>query len=205
MAVGILGAGRQALETAGYCAEVGLRPIFHVEELPPRESRDAAHFGVPILGFDDVGDELLTTQVVTAVGDCGVRRRLVERWRGAVWATLVSPHAWLARDAVVGTGSTIAPQAALNRLVRIGAHVLVNVGASLAHDVVVEDFVTVSPGCAIGGCVVIRTGAFLGIGATVRDRVTIGRDAVVAAGAVVVNDVPDGAVVRGVPARAAVG
>jgi sugar O-acyltransferase (sialic acid O-acetyltransferase NeuD family) len=200
-AIGILGAGRQAIETAGYCREVGLQPVFYVEEIPPSESRDAAHYAAPILSFHEVEDDLLKTPVVSAVGAPAVRRRLVDRWHGAEFMQIVSPHAWIATDAVIGIGTTIAPMAALNRLVHVGAHVLVNVGAILSHDVTVEDFVTISPGCAVGGCVSIGSGTFLGIGATIRDRVAIGRGCVVAAGAVVVRDVPDGDVVRGVPAQ----
>ncbi|MGC2616948.1 MAG: hypothetical protein WA354_23135 [Terracidiphilus sp.] len=42
----------------------------------------------------------------------------------------------------------------------------------------------------------------LGVGSTVRPGITIGTDAVVGAGSTVVSDVPNGAVVAGVPARA---
>ena len=200
--VGIIGAGRQALETAGYCSEIGLSPVFYVEEPVPQPGRDPADFVAPILTFDELTEDLLATPVVSAVGEPELRRRLIDRWRGCRFVSIVAPSAWLAGDAVVGIGTTIAPHAALNRLVRVGAHVLVNVGVILSHDVAVEDFATISPGCAIGGYVKIGSGAFLGIGATVRDRVNIGRGAVVAAGAMVVRDVAAGEIVRGVPARA---
>lgn len=49
--------------------------------------------------------------------------------------------------------------------------------------------------------VVIERGAYLGARATVLQGVTVGAGAVVATGAVVVDDVPAGAVVGGVPAR----
>jgi acetyltransferase-like isoleucine patch superfamily enzyme len=47
----------------------------------------------------------------------------------------------------------------------------------------------------------IEDNVWLGAGATVLHGVTVGRDAVVAAGAVVTRDVPAGALVAGVPAR----
>jgi len=200
-AIGIIGAGRQALETSGYCLEAGLTTAFFVEERPPTESRDLAAFGSPILTFESVAEEHLATPVISAVGLPELRRRLVGRWHGDRFVTVISAHAWLAADAAVGRGTTVAPGAALNRLVRVGAHVLVNVGVILSHDVTIDDFVTLSPGCAIGGLVSIGVGTFVGIGATVRDRVRIGKGAVVAAGAVVVADVADGETVRGVPAR----
>lgn len=50
------------------------------------------------------------------------------------------------------------------------------------------------------GPVVLKSGCWIGIGAVVLPGVTVGRNAVVAANAVVTRDVPDYAVVGGVPA-----
>ncbi len=50
------------------------------------------------------------------------------------------------------------------------------------------------------GGIVIEDGAWLGVGVTVLDGVTIGKGAVVGAGSVVMKDVPEDAVVMGVPA-----
>jgi sugar O-acyltransferase (sialic acid O-acetyltransferase NeuD family) len=197
----ILGAGRQALETSGYCAELGIDVAYFLEDCPPRDERDEAVFGAPILQFDEYDASAQSISAIAAVGDPDTRRHLVERWSGPPFVTVVSQHAWLAADTSVGAGSTVAPRASLNRLVQIGSHVLVNVGAVLSHDVEVGDFVTIGPSCTVGGCVRIGAGAFLGIGSTVRDHITIGRDAVVGAGAVVVDDVPEGVTVAGVPAR----
>ncbi len=49
--------------------------------------------------------------------------------------------------------------------------------------------------------VIIGSGCWIGGGATITDGVCIGKNSVVAAGAVVTADVPDGAVVGGIPAR----
>ena len=199
--IGILGAGRQALETAGYCTELGITTAFFVEEEPPAYARDPGEFGAPILPFGAVTAAHLAMPMVAAVGDPRVRRRLVERWGGHRFVTVVSPRAWLAADVRVEGGTIVAPFAALNRKVRVGTHVLINVAAVFGHDVSIGDFVTVGPGCTIGGCVTVGDGAVLGIGATVRQGLTIGRSAFVAAGAVVVGDVGDGESVMGVPAR----
>lgn len=51
------------------------------------------------------------------------------------------------------------------------------------------------------GAVTLRDGCWIGIGAVILPGVTVGRNAVVAANAVVTNDVPDHTVVGGVPAR----
>jgi acetyltransferase-like isoleucine patch superfamily enzyme len=49
--------------------------------------------------------------------------------------------------------------------------------------------------------VILGSGCWIGGGATITDGVSIGKNSVVAAGAVVTADVPDGAVVGGIPAR----
>jgi acetyltransferase-like isoleucine patch superfamily enzyme len=51
------------------------------------------------------------------------------------------------------------------------------------------------------GGIIIHDDAWLGVGAIVLDGVRIGSGAVVGAGSVVMHDVPDGAIVAGVPAR----
>lgn len=51
------------------------------------------------------------------------------------------------------------------------------------------------------GPVTVRAGAYLGVGSIVLHGVTVGREAIVGAGALVRTDVPDHAVVGGVPAR----
>ena len=51
--VGILGAGRQAVEAAGYCKEAGLEPAFFVEEGPPNYERAHDDYGAAIYQFVD--------------------------------------------------------------------------------------------------------------------------------------------------------
>ena len=74
--------------------------------------------------------------------------------------------------------------------------------ASVYHDTVVEPFVRIGPGCHVAGHVVVGRGTTIGIGATFMEELAIGSRAVVAAGAVVINDIEAGALAAGVPAIA---
>ena len=47
--------------------------------------------------------------------------------------------------------------------------------------------------------------AYLGIGCTIIDDIRVGAETIVGAGAVVIRDIPDHAVVAGVPAKASPG
>ena len=102
--------------------------------------------------------------------------------------------------------------------VKLGKNVFINHSAILSASggIEFEDGVSLAPGCRIAtinhdfnerhtkytyGKVTIKKNAWLGMGVTVCPGVTIGAYAVVAAGAVVTKDVPDYAVVGGVPAK----
>lgn len=194
----VLGAGRQAVESTAYLGVAGMEPVAFIEEPLADVARAVTPPG-PVRTFDDDLSSLLAVDALTAVGDPDVRRRLVARWSGIDWVTLVSVRAWVS-TAAIGIGTTVAPMASLSPTVAVGRHVLVNVGAILSHDVQVGDFATIGPGVTVGGVTRIGAGAFIGIGATIRDRVTVGDGAFVAAGAVVVGDVAEGARVAGTPA-----
>lgn len=71
--------------------------------------------------------------------------------------------------------------------------------AEIGHNVTILQNVTI--GMKDGGCPTICDGAEIHAGAVVIGDVRVGTDAVVGANAVVVDDVPDGATVAGVPAR----
>jgi sugar O-acyltransferase (sialic acid O-acetyltransferase NeuD family) len=197
----VLGAGRQALETCGYLAELGIRVVALVEEHEPPYRRDPGDFSAPIVTFATMPDAPAGLAMLTAVGEPLVRRAFVARVPGAAFTTVVARAAWVSRAAEVGVGVTIAPLAAVNAGSVVGDHVLVNTGAIVSHTVRLGDHVTVGPGARIGGETTIGEDTTIGIGATVIDHIRIGAGVIVAAGAVVVRNVADGTTVMGVPAR----
>ena len=98
----------------------------------------------------------------------------------------------------------------------IGNHVKVQNNVSIYEGTVIEDDVFLGPSCVLTNVTnprsqvlrkalyektLIRRGASIGANATVVCGVTIGRYAFIAAGAVIAKDVPDYALVIGVPAR----
>jgi UDP-perosamine 4-acetyltransferase len=68
---------------------------------------------------------------------------------------------------------------------------------------VIGNHAHIAPGATLSGAVQVGQLSHIGTGASVRQGIRIGERAVVGVGSVVVRDVPDGAVVRGVPARQA--
>jgi len=78
---------------------------------------------------------------------------------------------------------------------RIGANVTLWSGNHIGHHSVVEDDVFMSSHVVVSGGVRIGQGCFVGVNATLRDHVTLGKQCVIGAGALVLEDQPDFAVV----------
>lgn len=88
------------------------------------------------------------------------------------------------------------------KYISIGNNVRLASCVLLAHDGVINMLMQAYPIVLDAvGKIVIGDNVFIGRGATVLRGVTIGNNCVVAAGALVVNDIPSNAVVGGVPAK----
>lgn len=108
---------------------------------------------------------------------------------------------------------------AFGKTTRVGKEVFINFGCTFLDQggITIEDGVFIGPGAKIlteghpeepelrhtlqTEPVVIRRNAWIGAGAMILPGVTVGENAIVAAGAVVTKDVPDNAIVAGVPAK----
>lgn len=78
---------------------------------------------------------------------------------------------------------------------RIGANVTLWSGNHIGHHAVIEDDVFMASHVVVSGGVKIGQGSFVGVNVTLRDHVTIGKKCVLGAGALVLEDQPDFAVV----------
>ena len=115
--------------------------------------------------------------------------------------TVIHPTANIAKEVTVGKGTVIAMGSTIATGAKIGNNVIINTGAIVEHENVIEDNVHIAPGAALAGRVKVKSGAFIGLRALVREYLTVGKNAVVGAGAVVVKSVPDNVTVVGIPAR----
>ena len=140
---------------------------------------------------------------VVAVGDNRLRlifqRRLADA--GFEIVSVIHPSAQISPFSRIGAGTVIFANAVVNVDAVIGEGVIINTAATVDHDCRLGMGVHVSPGAHLAGNVLVDACSWVGIGSVVREMISIGSDVTVAAGAVVVENVPNGATVMGVPAR----
>lgn len=201
--IAICGAGGHGRVVADIVARsAGTRRVRgFLDDRPELAGRRIA--GYPVIGrIQDALRGGADFELILGIGSNRSRERLarIAKQAGFRFATAVHPSAQIGADVVIGPGSVVMANAAVNVGARIGMHVIVNTGATVDHDCEIEDFVHVSPGAHLAGGVAVGRGAHVGIGACAIPGVRIGPWSVVGAGATVINDVPEGATVVGTPA-----
>jgi sugar O-acyltransferase (sialic acid O-acetyltransferase NeuD family) len=200
----VLGAGGHAKVVIDIAERSGRWPIAGVLDDAPGAAGKRV-MGHRILGDTDwlrtcSNDEMI---FVVAIGSNAARERLqkLATEAGLTAGTLVHPSAVIARSAVLGPGTVVMAGVIVNPDARVGGGVILNTASVVEHDCVIGDFCHVGPGVSLCGGVSVGARSLIGVGACVKPGVCIGVDCVIGAGAAVVNRVPDGSCVVGVPAR----
>ena len=119
-------------------------------------------------------------------------------------------------DTLIGEGCIFGQNTMVSAGVRIGNNVKVQNNVSIYTGTTIEDDVFLGPSCVLTNVTnprsqvdrknlyeetLIKRGATVGANATIVCGVTLGRYCFIAAGAVVTKDVPDYALIAGVPGR----
>lgn len=160
---------------------------------------------VPVIGnFSIISNFIKNIDCgIVAIGDNHIRSEFFKKLRdiGVQTITAIHPAAIIAKTATVGNGTVVAANAVINPSAEIGENCIINTGATIDHDNCIADHVHISPGANLAGNVSIGKYSHIGIGASIINGMAIGQNATVGAGAVVTKDVPNNAVVAGIPAK----
>lgn len=103
--------------------------------------------------------------------------------------------------AEVGAGNQFMPMTVIHTFAQVGEFTILNTGSIIEHDCHIGNGVHVMPAATLAGSVRVEDFASIGSNATLLPSIRVGKGAIVGAGAVVTRDVPDFAIVIGVPAR----
>ncbi len=143
------------------------------------------------------------TYCVCAVGSAKARKSIIERitFGNLRFATLIDPTVEMSGRVNIGEGSIICAHSIITVDVVVGKHVIVNLDCTIGHDAQIGDYTTLYPSVNVSGSVIIQECVELGTGTQIIQGKTIGKNAIVGAGAVVVRDIYEAGTYLGVPAK----
>lgn len=164
--------------------------------------------GIPVIGNDDIVFNYATGEIklVNGVGsteDLGKRTTVFGFFKSAGYsfASLIHPAALIGTQVDIGEGVQIMAGAIIQTGSRIGHNTIINTRVAIDHDCTIGNHVHLAPGVTLSGGVVIGEGTHIGTGASIIQNIRIGKNSLIGAGAAIINDVPDNAVVVGVPGK----
>lgn len=161
--------------------------------------------GLPVLGgIAELNERKEELALHIAIGWPATKRKVVERITNPniYYPTLIHPDVCIdPRRVQIGEGTMIAQGSLLTVDIIIGKHVLINLGTVLTHDCKIGDYSGLMPSANISGQVIIEEACYIGTGAKIIQQKQIGKDSIIGAGAVVINDIPAESTAVGVPAR----
>ena len=201
--VGAGGFGREVLNWAKDLNKVEKRWGFYGFLDPDVHALDGFECDAEVLGKDDTYEIRENDEFVCAIGDSHVREKVMEALekRGAVFIALIHPTAVVAETAKIGEGVVICPLSVVSANATLKRGCQININSSIGHDVFMDEFCTICPDSGLMGAVKLGKSVFVGAGVRVVPSASIGDDAYLCAGSVVMGDVGAGLKTIGNPAR----
>ena len=202
----IIGAGTYGEVYLSYLQQAGVDVVGFLDD-DPKLVGVKVH-DIPILGpismLSTLKSEYDVEGVYCPLGNNKLRVEFLKRAKELGYETpnyihpsvVISPHVTIGNGVYILLGTTIMPYAVIND------YVMISMGVHLAHHSLLEEGVFLSTGCNFGASIHAKRYAYCGISSTIMTGIkSLGEDCLIGAGAVVIKDVPDNAVMAGVPAK----
>lgn len=197
----VIGAGGHGKVVADVAEDLGFDISFFDGAYP--ENTHIEHWLIRGTLIDFLADNALYCGAVVAIGNAKIREYIFAQLHesGVNMPTIQHASAKVSQYAIIGGGCVIMPGVVINAFSSIGEGCIINSNAVVEHDCELESFVHMCPNSAVAGGTTIGKRAWVGIGSNIRQMISVGADALIGVGSAVVNDIPAGAIVVGVPAK----
>ncbi len=198
----VVGGGRgavQVLDILWRCFRQ--RPVGIVDDNPDLEGKMI--MGVPVLGRINAAIDLwehkaYDAAVISFSNDIKRRFEVYEMLvnKGIRFTNVVDPSVHIHSNVSIGTGNVIIAGSRLGSCTTIGDNNFISAFCNIEHHNVVGSHCTFGPGVVTSSRVRIGDRIRFGTGIFIEPGVSIGSDSIIASGAVLGFDVPDGSIVK---------
>ncbi|MBQ3070246.1 MAG: acetyltransferase [Tidjanibacter sp.] len=202
----IISAGTYGEVYLAYLQEAGVEVVGFLDDNKTIQGTNVK--GVPVLGGVDLLQTLKSTYGIEAVycpiGNNKLRVRFLSLAKELGYKTpnYIHPSVIISPNVTIGDGVYILLGTSIMPYTVIKDYVMISMNVGLAHHSILENGVFLSTGCNFGASIHANKYAYCGISSTIMTGIKeLGEDCLIGAGAVVIRDVPDRAVVAGVPAK----
>lgn len=162
-------------------------------------------YGVQVVSFDQVidTDGLDHAEFLIAAGEPAVKRKIKEKLEqaNAKLGRLVDFSTVVADTAQISDGVIITPLCSISSDAILDRNSCVNTMSIIGHDVFIGGNSVISSMVNMGGGCIVGENSYIGMGALIKEGLKIGSNSIVGMGSVVYNDIPDGVIALGNPAR----
>lgn len=202
----IIGAGKYGDVYLAYLKEAGVDVIGFLDDDP--KLLGSEFNGVPVLGpisiLTSLRDSYGVEAVYCPIGNNKLRVQFLNKAKTLGYQTpnYIHPSVIISPNIKIGNGVYILLGTQIMPFTEIEDYVMISMNVSVAHHNILKKGTFLSTGCNFGASIVAEENTYCGIGSTIMTGLhRLGKDCLVGAGAVVIKDVPDGAVMAGVPAK----
>jgi len=169
--------------------------------------RESSFRGLSLVAFENVESAYPPDEftMLVVIGFWRMRNREVmfnkAKAKGYALQNYISPRAIVSSDAVMGENNIISEGVILGPFGQLGDNNMIRPNTFVAHDFKIHSHCYVAAGCNIGGRCEIGDLSFLGLGSIVIDSIIVGRETLVGAGSLVLQNTEPWSKYVGSPAK----
>lgn len=202
----VIGSGGHASSVIDIIQQLSEWSIYGVVSVDLEKSESFQ--GFKVLGDDTVFGELINNQYAFVIGvgqilssltRVKIFNQLLEL--KATLPVIISPDAYIAKNAIFGIGTMIFHRVVVNANVQIGKNCIINNMSLIEHDTIIGSHTHISTGAIVNGYVRIGEHCFIGSGSVIANNTRICNKVIIGAGSVVTSDINEPGVYYGNPAR----
>ena len=202
----IIGAGTYGEVYLAYLQEAGIEIVGFLDDNPRYINQKVC--GIPVLGGLDflacLKDEYDVKAVYCPLGNNKLRVEILNRALGLGYEVpnFIHSTVCLPPNVEIGKGVYILLGAHIMPYTKIENFVMISMGVNVAHHSILHEGTFLSTGVNFGASIIANKYAYIGISATIMTGVhELGENCLIGAGAVVIKDVPQNAIMAGIPAK----